>query len=150
MQGGGISHGVLQVLKPLLGIGKSLGFEVGYAEKVGSFKIPIESDGSLKIANGRVKVSPVKVDSTEHILRARVTWVTGDCSLCELPGLLDIARAEPGDRGIDSNIGIIGSELKGFVQFASGFFEARFGYGKISELTEAESNGSIVTAFRLE
>src|SRR5258708_5242962 len=150
MQGGGISHGVLQVLKPLLGIGKSLGFEVGYAEKVRSFKILIESDGSVEIANGRVKVSPVKINSTEYILRAGVTWVTGDYRLRESPGLLDIARAEPGDRRIDSNIGIAGGELEGFVQFASGFFEARFGYGKISELTEAESNGSIVMAFRLE
>jgi len=31
MQGGGISHGVLQVLKPFLGIGETLGPQIGNA-----------------------------------------------------------------------------------------------------------------------
>src|SRR5258708_3817986 len=150
MQSRGISHSVLQVLKPLLGIGKALGLAVGNPEKVGSFKILIDSDGSLKIANGRVKISAVEINATEHILRARVTRVSGHHRLRELPGFLDFAGAEPGYGGIDSNVGITGGRLKGLVQFARGFVEARFGDGKVSELTEAKCNGSIVMAFRFD
>src|SRR5258708_34311258 len=104
MQSRGISHSVLQVLKPLLGIGKALGLAVGNPEKVGSFKILIDSDGSLKIANGGFKISAVEINATEHILRARVTRVSGHHRLREWPGFLDFAGAEPGSGVISSTV----------------------------------------------
>src|SRR5258708_37142541 len=112
MQSRGISHSVLQVLKPLLGIGKALGLAVGNPEKVGSFKILIDSDGSLKIANGRVKISAVEINATEHILRAGVTWVSGHHRLRELPGFLDFAGADTSYGRINSTVVCVGSQLE--------------------------------------
>src|SRR5258708_38376123 len=45
---GGGSHGVLQVLEPMLGVGEALCFPGGNAEEVGSVEVVVNGDGSLE------------------------------------------------------------------------------------------------------
>jgi len=59
------------MLKPLLGIGKRLALRLGNAEKVGSFKVGIEGDGGLEIADGGWKFSAIEIDAARHFGRAR-------------------------------------------------------------------------------
>ena len=144
VQSGGISHGVLQVLKPLLGVGEMLGPQVGDAEKVGSFKIVIQGDSGLEIANGGWKISAVEINAAEDVLCAGVTGIAVGNGLGELAGFLDFSGAEPSYCGVDSNIGIAGGKLEGLVKFARGFVKAGFRGGKIPELPEAEGDHLVV------
>src|SRR5690242_9867478 len=86
-QGGRITHGLLQMLEPLLGVGETLGFEVGDAKKIGSFEVVVEGDGGLEITNSGRKIAAVEVDAAEDVLSARVTWVFGDDGLGEFVSL---------------------------------------------------------------
>src|SRR5882762_1041283 len=135
------------MLKPFLGFGQPLGFQVGNAKKIGRFEILIQRDGSLQIADGCVKISAIKLDAAKHILRARVTRVAGDDGLSELAGFLDVTGAERSDCGINRNVGIARGKLERFVKFTRSFLKAGFGNGKISELSKAESDGLIVVTF---
>jgi len=147
VQSGGVSHGVVQVLEPLLGVGEALCFQVGNAEKVGSFKVVVNGDGSLEFANGGGEIAAVEIDAAEDILAAGMTRILGDDGLGKLAGFLDVAGAEPSDGSIDSDFRIVGSEFESLIQFASGFVETGFGDGKIGDLAEAESDGLVVVAF---
>src|SRR5260370_20059023 len=68
VQSGGVSHGVLQVLEPLLGVGEALCFQVCNAEKVGRFKVVVNGDGSLEFANGGGEIAAVEIRSGADIL----------------------------------------------------------------------------------
>src|SRR5439155_14046641 len=95
VKGSGISHGFLQVLKPLLGVSQTLGLEVGNAEKVRTLKICLECNRGLQIAHSGVKISAVEVDSPKHILRARVTRIIRCDCLRKLTCFLDITSTKP-------------------------------------------------------
>src|ERR1700687_3319687 len=60
---------------------------------------------------------------------------------------LDITGAKPGHCLIHGDVGIVGGEFKGFVEFASGFLDAEFRNGNVGELAEAKSDGLVVVAF---
>src|SRR5439155_26980443 len=99
--------------KPLLGVGEMLGPQVGDAEKVGSFKIVIQGDSGLEIANGGWKISAVEINATEDVLCAGVTGIAVGNGLGVFAGFLDFSGAEPSYFGVDSNIGIAGCNIQG-------------------------------------
>jgi len=109
VESGRISHGLLQMLKPLLGIGESLGVKVGNAKKVGCFEILLQGNRGLQIADGSLKITAVEINSPERVLGASVTWVLGDDGLCELVGFLDIACAKTRHREVHHDVGIVRS-----------------------------------------
>jgi hypothetical protein len=147
VQSAGISHGVLQMPEPLLRIGKTFGFQVSNSKKVGSLKIFVHGDGGLQLADGSIKISAVEVDSPKHILRTRVTWVSGDDRLRELPGFLHVSGTKCGNRGISHSVSIIWGELERFVKFARSFIIAGLGNGKITELPKTQSDGLLEVTF---
>jgi hypothetical protein len=134
VQGGGITHGFLQVLEPFLGVSEALSFEVGKAEKVRGFEIIVQREGGPEIVNGGGKITAVELDAAEDVLGASVTWILADDGLRKLAGFLNVTGAEPSDGSIDSDFGIGRGEFEGFVQFARGFVETGFGDGKIGNL----------------
>ncbi len=147
VQSGGITHGILQMLEPLLGVSEALGFQVGNAKKVGSFKVGIEGNGGLEIADGGRKISAIEIDAAEDVLGTGVTRIIGDNGLGKQAGFLDVPGAEPSYGSIDSDIRIGRGEFESFVQLASCFVEPGFGNGKSGELAEAESDGLVVVTF---
>src|SRR5439155_6490397 len=148
VKGSGISHGFLQVLKPLLGVSQTLGLEVGNAEKVRTLKICLECNGGLQIAHSGVKISAVEVDSPKHILRARVTRIIRCDCLRKLACFLDITSTKPCHGGIHGNVRIAGSKFHSLIQLTGCLVKTVFGEGKIRELPQAEGDHLVVVALR--
>src|SRR5256886_13840216 len=115
-----------------------LGPQVGDAEKVGSFKIVIQGDSGLEIANGGWKISAVEINAAKDVLRAGGTRIAADNSLGEVAGFLDFSGAEPSYCGVGSYIGVARGKLEGLVKLSRGFVKTGFGGGKVPELPEAE------------
>jgi len=147
MQCGGILHGALHVLKPLLGIREALGFQVGKTEKVGGFEVIVQRDGGLEIANGGGNIPAVKLDAAEDVLGAIVTRMHGDDGLGKLASFREVAGTKPGDGSFESDFRIGGSKFESLIKLASGFVETGFRNRNIGDLAEAEGDGLVVAAF---
>src|SRR5260370_18164029 len=146
VQSGGITHGAVQALEPLLGVREALCLQIGNTKKIGSFKVVIEGDRGLKIANGGFEITAVEVNAAEDVLGTGVTRIIGDNGLGKLAGFLDVAGAEPSYGSIDSDIRIGRGGFERFVELASGFVGGGVGKRKIRELAGARGGGTVGVA----